>query len=113
MGLGVLEGIDERTGKPYYYYNNFQAQDFEGLPNYDSDWEYLMEVVEKIEDFHTINGEELEFQVVIYEDEVNIIAKYPNKRWETIVSISADGSGKKENTYKAVVQFIEWYNNQK
>lgn len=73
-------------------------------------WEWLMSVVEFIEDFHSIGGEELEFQVVIYEDEVKIIAKHTNKPWETIVEISADGSGKKENTYKAVVQFIEWYN---
>ena len=75
-------------------------------------WDWLMPVVEKIEDFYIISGKELEFQVVQYEDEVKIIAKYLDKKWETIVEISADGSGKKKNTYQAVIKFIEWYNEQ-
>ena len=80
-------------------------------PNYNTSWEWLMPVVEKIEDFHNINGSELEFQLVSYEDEVKIIAKHLDKKWEIIVEISADGSGKKANTYEAVVEFIKYYNN--
>ena len=72
-----------------------------------------MPVVDKIEDFFTIGGNELEFQVVTYEDEIKVIAKHPHKAWETLVEVSADGSGKKENTYKAVVEFIKWYNENK
>ena len=78
-----------------------------------NDWNSLMPVVEKIEDFFEINGNELEFQVVSYEDEVKVIAKHSDKEWETLVEISADGSGKKENTYKACVEFIKWYNQNK
>jgi hypothetical protein len=108
--------------KPYYknqlngfWTNTIKAHDFDTVMElkFDKSWDWLMEVVEYIENFHSIGGELLEFQVVTYEDEVKIIAKHPNKPWETIVEISADGSGKKANTYKAVVQFIEWYNNQK
>ena len=80
---------------------------------YNSDWNWLMEVVEKIEDFFEINGKELEFQIVSYEDEVKVIAKHSDKEWETIVEISADGSGKKENIYNACVEFIKWYNENK
>ena len=78
-----------------------------------SSWDWLMPVVDKIEDFFTIGGNELEFQVVTYEDEIKVIAKHPHKAWETLVEVSADGSGKKENTYKAVVEFIKWYNENK
>ncbi len=47
MGITPIKGIDNRTKKEYYYYNNFEAQDFEALPYY-RDWEDLMLVVEKI-----------------------------------------------------------------
>ena len=89
--------------------NGTLAQDL----TYDVDWNSLMTVVEKIEDFFLIGMEEIEFQVVSYEDEIKIVAKHLNKSWEVIVEVSADGSGKKSNTYKAVVQFIKWYNENK
>ena len=81
--------------------------------NYHNSWGWLMSVVEKIEDFYTINGEEIEFRVVQYEDEVLIVAKYQLKRWENIVEILSNGEGKFKNTYEAITQFIIWYNKNK
>ena len=75
--------------------------------DFNSSWDWLMPVVEKIEDFH----DNVEYQVVIYEDEVEIIQKCEPK-WKEIVNISADGSGKLTNTWLAVVEFITWYNRQ-
>ena len=69
-------------------------------------WDWLMFAVEKIEDL------EPEFQVVIYEDEVEIWRK-ENSKWEQISNVSADGSGKLRNTWLAVIEFIKWYNKNK
>ncbi len=96
-------------------FSNISAEDADAkhyfTPNemqFHKSWDWLMPVVEKIEDFH--NG--IEYQVVIYEDEVEIIKK-GNTHWQTIINISADGSGKLQNTYKAVVEFIKWFNEHK
>lgn len=109
--LGNLVGGSPRVEK-HVRGITYQSYPYSKL-KYHTSWNWLMPVVEKIEDFHTINGVELEFQVVQCEDEIKIIAKHLNKPWEIIVEISADGSGKKENTYQAVCQFTEWYNENK
>jgi hypothetical protein len=80
---------------------------------FDTSWDWLMLVVEKIEDFFTFKDSYVEFQVISYEDEVKVIAKHSNKPWEIIVEVSADGTGKFGNTYKAVLEFIKWHNEQK
>ena len=80
---------------------------------YNSSWNWLMPIVEKIEDFYVIKNKEVEFQVVSYEDEVKVIAKHLDKEWEVIVEVSANGDGKKLNIYKAIVIFINWYNKNK
>lgn len=62
-------------------------------------WDWLMPVVEGIEE---------------YEMNVKIHTSYTSihfKRKQCIVDV--DGGSKIENTYNAVVQFIEWYNKQK
>jgi hypothetical protein len=75
---------------------------------YHSSWDWLMPVVEKIERFFKIDGKEVEFRLICYEDEISIIAKYTDKEWERIIEVNADGSGKLLNTYKAVIEFIKW-----
>jgi len=79
---------------------------------YHSDWNWIHQAIEKIEDFYTINGEEIEFRVVQYEDEVLIVAKYQSKRWENIVEVLSNGDGKLKNTHEAVYQFVVWHNAQ-
>ena len=83
--------------------------------SYDSNWNELMPVVEKIE--------RLGYFIMAYEfidDETN---KKSGEFWAQVsnnLSVSIDSlinitgcSSKKEATYKAVVQFIEWWNEQK
>jgi len=76
---------------------------------YDKSWDWLMPVVEKIENIeHPTRGNE--FQVVIYEEEVEIFQK-SDEGMKEIVYIPVDGESKLTNTHKAVVEFIKWYNN--
>lgn len=44
MGLTVFEGVSLFDGSRYYYYNNAEMQDYEALPDYDSDFNELMPV---------------------------------------------------------------------
>ena len=59
MGLHPIKGINEYSGKEYYYYNNAELQDCEGLPFY-NEWNEIMPVVEKIE---SLGGDENEFDI--------------------------------------------------
>lgn len=72
------------------------------LLKYDSSWDWLMPVVEKIEDLGFI---------------VEIESKYCGIRQcdsfsgnETIIVKLIEGSTKKKAIYKAVIEFIKWYN---
>lgn len=74
---------------------------------YHSDWNWLMEVVEKIENMEDENRcSKYNFEMV--QTFVEII---DNNNSDTIVEI--DKSTKIQATYKAVVEFIKWYNEQK
>ena len=59
MGLTPIKGVNEYTGKEYYYYNNAEMQDYEALPIYDT-WGEVMPVVIKIESF---KGDDNEFDI--------------------------------------------------
>lgn len=59
MGITPIKGISEHTGNVYYYYNNHEAKDYEGLPFYD-EWNEIIPVVEKIE---KIGGGDNEFDI--------------------------------------------------
>ena len=74
----------------------------DSLP-YHTSWEWLMEVVEKIERLgYTVNISRI----------TTSIGEIGNE--ETMFSwVCGDVSKKLEITYNAVVQFIEWYNEQK
>lgn len=65
-----------------------------------SDWNWLMEVVEKIES--------LEFDFTIYTGSSVSIINTKDFPFEEVLSLS--GSSKIEAVYNAVVSFIEWYN---
>ena len=75
--------------------------------HYDNDWNWLMEVVEKIENIEDKNRcSKYNFEMV--QTFVEII---DNNNSDTIVEI--DKNTKIQATYKAVVEFIKWYNEQK
>jgi len=109
MGLLLIEGINFK-GNKYYYYNNPIMEDFESLPDYDSDWNELMKVVEKIEEIYVFN-----YSGYLLESSDSI------KNFEEMMKLTKTGffinnqmiyvNTDIKEVYKAVVIFIEWYNN--
>jgi hypothetical protein len=86
-----------------YFINGMYMTISDADLKYHSDWNWLMEVVEKIESLH--------FDFAIYTgSSVSVIntEDYPYKE-----IISLNGSSKKEAVYRACVDFIKWYNEQK
>lgn len=69
---------------------------------YHTDWNWLMEVVERIENFG--------FEFFIVESRCKI-AHNTDHSIETIIDFEIIGT-KLQATYKAVVEFIKWYNNE-
>jgi len=70
-------------------------------PMYEESWDWLMPVVEKIETlgyFCMIN---------------KWTSVYTGSDGERIQVTTVEGKSKIQNTYKAVVEFIKWYNQQK
>ena len=74
------------------YYD--KDRNLKALPKYDKDWNWLMEVVEKIED--------LGFEIEINGLSCRILT--PNKQIET------SGKTKIKGVYNGCVEFIKWYN---
>lgn len=73
---------------------------------YHSSWDWLMPVVDKIEDFLEEHSMAL-FNVQIEQCWCEIL---DNKTSDTIAQ--GEGNNKLDATYDAVVQFIKWYNKQ-
>ena len=69
---------------------------------YNSDWNWLMEVVEKIENYN-------EFTNVLFAPQGCSIDCYTENRF----SFSNDCDTKIEAVYNACVEFVKWYNEQK
>ena len=68
---------------------------------YSSDWNWLMPVVEKIE--------EVGYAVEIVQDSA-IIYEHSSKGTLNCLVHVLSSNGKLEATYKAVIEFIKWYN---
>jgi hypothetical protein len=71
-----------------------------------SDWNWLMEVVEKIE---SIKIETYKVRVDIY---FNCCQINPT-HWEQLISIYGNKETKIEAVYNACIEFIKWYNENK
>lgn len=69
-----------------------------------NDWNWLMEVVEKIESIETEDGRT--FTIDMHRDSV-LIFEYGMHTNEIIFT---EGKGRFENLYNACVQFVEWLN---
>jgi len=82
-----------------------KLQDFE--LEFHSDWNWLMEVVEKIENLQDENKCAI-YNVQIEQCFVEIIENHTS---DTI--ISTDANSKLEAVYNACVEFIKWYNENK
>jgi hypothetical protein len=92
--------IDNPSTLPTNLHQEEKTQGFWEL-KFDSDWNWLMEVVDKIER----NGYWVDYtngDVFIYDDNYNLIIPNPmHENKDTKLSIH----------YKIVIEFINWYNN--
>lgn len=78
---------------------------------FDSDWNWLMKVIEKIDNLRTISSDkESYFYCVSLDGDCAKILD--GKTGEVIVEIISGGSWI-ETTYKLVVEFVKWYNKNK
>jgi hypothetical protein len=73
--------------------------------HYHSSWDWLMPIIEKIEDFRDENS----CALWNFKTEQCFVEVVENKTSETI--LECDGMDKLDASYNAVVEFIEWYNN--
>ena len=115
MGIQPIEAISDNTSKTYYYYNNSEMEDYEALPEYHSDWNWLMEVVEKIEN---IKIKDYSISTDITDDKtfINVWHYGDGGKWSILISNLNEeykDFNKMQRTYKAVVKFINFYNKQK
>ena len=78
-----------------------------GKLKYHDRWDWLMEVVEKIESLPTMkdNGN---FFFEIHQDSVTV---FNSTRMDIIIEVIGQES-RINNTYQAVIEFIQWYNKQ-
>ena len=95
MGLSYCEKY-QFEGWYKNHEHNERICDFDGL-KYHSDWNWLMEVVEKIESLNHKNNEE-HFQLVSF------IHHWLRRKHKELTKIQA--------VYSACLEFIKWYNEQ-
>jgi hypothetical protein len=83
--------------------NKFAIQN--SVPNFHSDWNWLMEVVEKI---NLIN--DFEYSVIIKSMDCYIM----NSKGETIASVDCKYNVDEliKSVYEVAIQFIQWHNEQ-
>ena len=115
MGIQPIKAISDNTGKTYYYYNNSEMEDYEALPEYHSDWNWLMAVVEKIESIKdSYHGR---FGVYISSNSCTIQSTNfrpdkpipnPPHYYNNVVL-----NNKIESVYYSIIYFINFYNKQK
>jgi len=103
-GIARLEENKYVWGQTYYYINgDWHAEDY---LLFHLDWNWLMKVVDKIESFED-NNRCAKYNINIEQSFVEIIDKNTD---DTIVETDADT--KTQATYKAVIEFIKYYNNE-
>ncbi len=103
-GVARLEENKYVWGQTYYYINgDWHAEDY---LLFHLDWNWLMQVVDKIESFED-NNRCAKYNINIEQSFVEIIDKNTD---DTIVETDADT--KTQATYKAVIEFIKYYNNE-
>jgi hypothetical protein len=100
MGLQTI--TFDKTMYLLKWKNNLVQPKDDTIFKFDSDWNWLMEVVEKIEDLSyslEINKqEENDYQCIIVKKDI-IVQTFSSKKIEAV--------------YNACLEFIKWYNEQK
>lgn len=88
-----------------YYYRKDDVVHLPERMRYNSSWDWLMGVIEKIESLPAMedNGN---FFFEIHQDSVTV---FNSTRMDIVIEVIGQGS-RINNTYKAVIEFIQWYN---
>ena len=104
MGIEILNDWDDPDA-----INKISATSM--LPKqikYHSSWSWIMPVVEKIE------GKEIDLNVsVVVKNERCKIYRHKDSDYEQAITPLVIGENKIDAVYKSVIQFIQWYNEQK
>jgi hypothetical protein len=80
---------------------------------YDSSWDWLMPVVEKIENLSTPlkTGDNFYFRMIIIKDTVYIEQRNSRlSKWEPMIYLTDTKRTKIKAVWLALVEFIKWYN---
>jgi len=97
--IGMANTFQDINAKHFYHPEEMRFHD---------SWDWLMPVVEKIESIEDENRC-AKYNVNVFQCFVDIVYSNNNEGEEIVV---VDGQSRRDAIYKAVVKFIEWYNNQ-
>jgi hypothetical protein len=98
--LGYTQPHPDYPGATYWYKKDESPLT---LLSFDSDWNWLMKVVEKIES--------LNYNFNLTSKEATVLMNH-SAIYQTLIH-RIDGNNKKEAVYNTCVEFIKWYNGQK
>ena len=103
MDLSIKEGVCYYTDADDMFPMGIEVE--EPYIPYDDDWDWLYAVVDKIE---MLGDNSDKYTITMYYDEVVI---FDNDEFYAVVNVK--GFDRKETLYKAVVEFIKFYNQNK
>lgn len=105
----IAEFLGLKIEKDLVYIPKYNSGDWEKISNlkYDSDWNWLMGVVEKIDSLGFVT--EISGNI---ERSFALIGLANSNVSISRVGYGAEFMNKKDATYRAVIEFITWYNEQ-
>jgi hypothetical protein len=118
MGFKLQQDPTERWFGNYFAIPNDAWSNRLELLHFDTDWNWLMEVVEKIESIKSYDRDVFGTEVKIYKDKCTIKSGHYNTKGvvyskEQYFDGIRQEKSKKESTYTLCIDFIKWYNKQK
>jgi hypothetical protein len=108
---GVIVWDYQATGKKIYCLESKYL-------HYDTSWDWLMPVVQAIEDLEEPHPSNDPTKGTVWPYQVEILSRsvvqiIDNRNDESLVLVDDQDPRKIDSVYKAVVAFIKWYNSQK
>lgn len=100
--MGMVRTLSGHGDRIFWKYGkmNYEVYDVRQLNKYQTSWDWLMPVVEKIYDL----------RLGKYNSKGNLLREPIGY---AIEDFSLTSQSRKDNTHKAVVEFIKWYNENK
>jgi hypothetical protein len=111
MGLSIKEGVTYYTDSDDMFPIGIEVQR-PYLP-YNTSWDWLMPVVEKIRSVTSYDIDRFSTEVIIYGDKTSIKSKGYGEKEHSKSFFNKSIRGKYnsiEHTYKAVLEYVKWYN---